>query len=94
MKHLGSQYIQNQNLILHQPRGLNIGFVIDSVKMTITLNNNKKKKLETLCANFLSGVTTIKTISQVLRKITSSFPAIKFGRFYIKEILTFLKQEH
>ena len=28
-----------------------LGFVIDSVTMTITLNNNKKQKLKTLCAN-------------------------------------------
>ena len=47
--------------------------------MTITLNNNKKQKLNTLCANLISGVTTIRTISHVLKKITSSFPATKFG---------------
>ena len=59
-----------------------LGFVIDSVTMTTTLNNNKKQKLKTFCANLLSGVTTIRTISQVLVKITSSFPATKFGRLH------------
>ena len=57
--------------------------------MTITLNNNKKQKLKTLCANLLSGVTTIRTISQVLGKITSSFPATKFGRLHYRNLEVF-----
>ena len=56
-----------------------LGSVIDSVTMTITLNNNKKQKLKTLRANLASGVAAIRTISQVLGKITGSFPATKFG---------------
>ena len=74
---MGSQYIQNQNLILHQPRE----FVIDSVTMAITLNN--------LCANLLSGVTTIRIISQVLGGKTSSFAATKFGRLHYKNLDVF-----
>ena len=65
------------------------GFVIDSVTMTITLNNNKKHKLKIPCANLLSGVTTIRTISQVLGKITSSFPATKFGRLHYRNLEVF-----
>ena len=57
--------------------------------MTITLNNNKKQKLKILCANLLSGVTTIRTISQVLGKITSSFPATKFGRLHYRNLEVF-----
>ena len=66
-----------------------LGFVIDLVTMTITLSNNKKQKLKTLCANLLSGVTTIRTISQVLGKITSSFPATKFGRLHYRNLEVF-----
>ena len=65
------------------------GFVIDSVTMTITLNNNKKRKLKTLCANLLSGVTAIMIISQVLGKITSSFPATKFGGWHYRNLEVF-----
>ena len=64
-------------------------FVIDSVTMTITLNNNKKHKLKTLCANLLSGVTAIRTISQVLGKITSNFPATKFCRLHYQNLEVF-----
>ena len=66
-----------------------LGFVIDSVAMTITLNNNKKQKLKTLFANLLSGVTTVRTISQVLGKITSSFPAIKFRQLHYRNLEDF-----
>ena len=62
---------------------------LDSVTMTITLNNNKKRKLKILCANPLSGVTTNGTISQVLGKITSSFPATKFGRLHYRNLDVF-----
>ena len=68
-------------------------FVIDSVTIAITLNNNKKQKLKNLRANLLSGVTTIKTISQILGKITSTCPANKFGRSHYRN-LEVLKQEH
>ena len=68
-------------------------FVIDSITITMTLNNNKKQKLKTLRANLLSGVTTIKTISQILGKITSTCPANKFGRSHYRN-LEVLKQEH
>ena len=64
-------------------------FVIESVTMTITLNNNKKQKLKMLCANLLNRVTTIRTISQVLGKITSSFPATKFGQLRYRNLKVF-----
>ena len=53
------------------------------------MNNNKKHKLKTLCANFLNGVTTIRIISQALRKITSSFPATKLGRLHYRNLEVF-----
>ena len=69
-----------------------LGFVIDSVTMTITLNNNKKQKLKTLCVNSLSEVTTIRTISQVLGKITTSFTATKFGRLHNQNLEVFKRR--
>ena len=66
-----------------------LGFAIYSVTMIITLNNNKKRKIKTLGGNLLSGVTTIRTISQVFEKITSSFPATKFGRLHYRNLEVF-----
>ena len=64
-------------------------FILDSVTMTITLNKNKKQKLKTLGAYLSSGMTTIRTISQVLGKITSSFPATKFGQLHYRNLEVF-----
>ena len=66
-----------------------LGFVIDSVTLSITLINNKKQKLKTLYANLLSVVTTIRTTSQVLGKIASSFPTTKFGRLHYRNLEVF-----
>ena len=65
-----------------------LGFVMDSVTMSRTLNNNKKQ-FKALYANLLSGVTTIKTIYQVFGKITSSFLATKFNRLHYRNLDVF-----
>ena len=44
---------------------------------------------KTLCVNLLSGVTTIRTISQVLGKITISFEATKFGWLHYRNLEVF-----
>ena len=47
------------------------------------------KSFKTLCVNLLSGVTTIRTISQVFGKITISFEATKFGWLHYRNLEVF-----
>ena len=61
--------------------------------MTITLNNNKKQKLKTLFENLLHGETTVRTISQVLGKITAVSQQLNLVD-YTSEILKPLRQMH
>ena len=57
------------------------GFMLNSVTMTRTFTDEKKRQLKPFCTNILLATTTnIRTIASVLGKITSSFPAAKFGR--------------
>lgn len=64
-----------------------LGFVINSVSMTITLTNNKKEKLKLFCSNILTTrMPKIRTIASILGKITSSFPAAKFGRLHYRAL--------
>ena len=64
-----------------------LGFAIDSVVVVIRLNNNKKQKLKAFYFNDLlwSGTTAI-VAARALQKITSSFPATKFGRLHYKNL--------
>ena len=62
-----------------------LGFVIGSVSMTITLTDTKKEKLKLFCSNILNTqMPKIRTIASILGKITSSFPAAKFGRLHYR----------
>ena len=53
--------------------------------MTITLTNTKKENLKLFCTNILNSRTPkIRTVASLLGKITSTFPAAKFGKCIIE----------
>ena len=57
-----------------------LGFILNSVTMKIILPDEKKRQLKSFCTNILLTTTTeIRKIASILGKITSSFPAAKFG---------------
>ena len=66
---------------------VSLGFVIDSVKMTITLTEERKQYIYMLCQNILSNYqATIRELAQTIRVIVSSFRAIPYGQMYYKEL--------
>ena len=68
-----SVFIPSQRLVL-------LGFIIDSVAMTITLTPEKALKVEEACATLLGqGPTTIRQVACVIGKIISSFPGVMHG---------------
>ena len=66
---------------------VSLGFVIGSVKMTITLTEERKQYIYMLCQNILSNYqATIRELAQAIRVIVSSFRAIPYGKMYYKEL--------
>ena len=66
---------------------VSLGFVIGSVKMTITLTEERKQYIYMLCQNILSNYqATIRELAQAIRVIVSSFRAIPYGQMYHKEL--------
>lgn len=64
-----------------------LGFVIDSVSMTVTLSPQKKEKLKSLCLQALSGqVFTIRFIAHIIGKIVSSLPGVQFGKLHYRNL--------
>ena len=62
-----------------------LGLILNWVTMTITLIDKKQRQLKSFCTNILLATTTkIRTITSILGKITSSFPATKFGRIHYR----------
>ena len=63
-----------------------LGFVIDSVKMTITLTGERKQSIYTLCQNILSNYqATIRELAQTIVVIVPSFRAVPYGQIYYRE---------
>ena len=62
-----------------------LGFVIDSVKMIITLTEEKKQKLKTLVLNLLRiNKPTIRYLAKVIVTIISCMPAAILGPFFYR----------
>ena len=64
-----------------------LGFVIDSLKMTVSLTAEKRDDLQALIRAILfKPQNTIRTISRVIGKIVASLPAALFGPLYYRNL--------
>ena len=85
-----SQLIPKQKIRL-------LGFIIDSNKMIIYLDNTKKENIRKICEEIiLCSVQSIRKVSSVIGTLVSSFPGVKFGKLYYRSLecdkITALKQ--
>ena len=73
-----SSLIPNKQIIF-------LGFIFNSENMTIKLTDEKKTKLINHCITILgSPKITIRELAQILGKISSSFPGVKYGRLHYR----------
>ena len=64
-----------------------LGFVIHSVKMTITLIEERKQSIYTICHKiFPNYPATIRELAQTIGIIVSSFRAVPYGQMYHREM--------
>ena len=64
-----------------------LGFVLNSVTMTITLTQEKALALQTACIRLLNTTSpTITKVAQVLGKIVSSLPGVVYGALYYRHL--------
>ena len=64
-----------------------LGFLLNSVKMTIKLTREKALALQTACTSLLNTASpTIREVARVLGKIVSSFPGVMYGPLYYRHI--------
>ena len=64
-----------------------LGFVIDSVKMTVKLLPHKVAKTKSMCYELLSKQQpTIREIAQVIGVLVSSFPGVQFGSLHYRNL--------
>ena len=64
-----------------------LGFVIDTVKMTVTLTPEKKEKIREMGIGLLSVESiTVRMVSRFIGNLTASFEAVPFGRLYYRNL--------
>ena len=72
-------HLEKSVLVLTQ-QIIYLGFVMDSVKMTISLIEERKQSIYTLCQNILLNYqATIRLLAQIIRLIMSSFRDVSYG---------------
>ena len=61
--------------------------MIDSLKMTITLTEERKQSIYKFCQNILSNYQAIvRDLAQIIGVIVSSFRAVPYGQMYYREL--------
>ena len=64
-----------------------LGFILNSVQMTITLTLEKKEKILNLCHDILKeDVVTIRFLSKLIGNLVAAFPAVTLGPFYCRAL--------
>ena len=81
LQELGFTIHPEKSVLVPTQQIIFLGFVIDSVKMTITLTDERKQSIYTLCQNILSDYqATIREVAQTIRVILPSFRAVPYGQ--------------
>ena len=84
---LGFTIHPEKSVLVPTQQILFLGFVIDSVKMTIILTEERKQSIYMLCQNILSNYqATIRELAQTIGVIVSSFRAVPYGQMYYREL--------
>ena len=64
-----------------------LGFVVDSITMTVTLTAAKAMKVRSACQNLLfKKTTTIRSVAQVIGFLFSSFPAVEYAEMHYRHL--------
>ena len=76
-----------ESVLVPTQRLIFLGFILDSLLMRIYMTPDKVAKVIDLCSNLLrTRSPTIRTVSQVLGYIISTFPGVMFGPLYFRHL--------
>ena len=64
-----------------------LGFIINSLTLSVRLSASKSTKVQTACQNLLdSKHITIRDMAHVIGLLVSSLPAVQFGELYYRKL--------
>ena len=77
-----------KSVIVPQQRLVFLGFIIDSILMTVSLTQDKITKIKTLLSSLLenSFCVKIREVAKVIGHLISSLPGVKYGALYYRNL--------
>ena len=87
LTHLGF-VVHPEKSVLYPTRKIKfLGFMLDTVEMSISLPEEKMTEIRDLCANLLHmNRPSIRQVARVIGKIVASFPAVQYGPLFYREL--------
>ena len=87
---LGLNIIPDKSVLVPSQTIEFLGFIIDSVTMTVSLSARKKDKLHKLCQSFKcpGKQFSIREVASFIGKLVSSFPGVEFGPLHYRSLVT------
>lgn len=87
LRKLGFTIHVDKSLLLPTQEITFLGFVFNSISMTITLTSEKKEKIVLLCKEVLSSnKLTIRKMASLIGNLVSSLPAVPFGKLFYRSL--------
>jgi hypothetical protein len=84
---LGFTVHPEKSILIPTQRIVFLGFVLDSLKMCVSLTPERAQKLIEACQKLLQNACpTIREVAQVLGMMTSSFPGVMFGPLHYRSL--------
>lgn len=84
---LGFTINQEKSVVIPQNKMEFLGFVIDSLSMTVTFKRDKIMKLKMLCQSALKQSTwSIKSLAEMSDTIVAGFPAVQYGQLFYRSL--------
>ena len=64
-----------------------LGFIFDSIHMTIELTKEKKEKISALCEELLNATNiSIRQLAKVIGNLVARFPAVPYGKLFYRNL--------
>ena len=83
LRNLGITIHPTKSILTTTQRIAFLGFVIDSVQMTLEITEEKKNKIHNLCLEILQKEKiTLRTLASVIGNFVACFPAVPLGPFF------------
>ena len=84
---LGFVVHPDKSVLIRTQRIVFLGFILDSLKMWVSLTPERAQKLVEACCKLLNNPRpTIREVAQVLGLMTSSFPGVMFGPLHYRSL--------